>query len=335
MFTEARIKLTAWYLAIIMAISLSFSVAIYLGVNREISRFDVLVRLRQQRADQATLFLKSNGLPVPPDSTTEVETAEEARIRIITLLGLINLAIFILAGGGGYFLAGQTLEPISKMVDEQKEFVGNASHELRTPLTSLMTEIEVALRDEKMSIDDARKLLSSNLEDVKNMSKLSNCLLKLSRYERSIDKKSFINLDLKDVASVAIEKVLPISKAKKINVSLKGTKKIVNGDKDSLVELFTILIENAVKYSPNGSKVFVRIGDRGFEVIDHGVGISKKDLPHIFERFYRADTSRSKDNTDGYGLGLSIAKSIVELHRGTIRAESVVDKGTIFKVTIG
>ena len=334
MFTEARIKLTAWYLAIIMAISLSFSVAIYLGVNRELSRFDVVVRLRQQRADQATLFLRSNGIPVPPDNTSEVETAEAARVRIITLLGLINLSILILAGGGGYFLAGQTLEPISKMVEEQKEFVGNASHELRTPLTSLMSEIEVALRDKKMNIEDARKLLESNLEDVKSMSKLSNYLLKLSRYERAVDTKMFTKVDLKEIAAKSIENVKPLSRAKKIDVSLKGAKKIVSGDKDSLVELFTILIENAIKYSPKESKVLVHINDRGFEVADHGVGISKEDLPHIFERFYRADTSRSKDKTDGYGLGLSIAKSITELHRGTIKVESKINKGTTFKIAI-
>lgn len=335
MFKEARIKLTAWYLVIIMAISLSFSIVIYVGVNREISRFDVLVRLRQQRMEQATLFLRSNGLPVPSDSATEVETAEEVRVRIITLLSLINLAILVLAGGGGYFLAGQTLEPISKMVEEQKEFVGNASHELRTPLTSLMAEIEVALRDNKMSIADAKTLLASNLEDVKNMSKLSNYLLKLSRYERAGDKMSFVKLDLKEIAGVAIEKVSTLSKVKKINVNLKGVKKIVNGDRDSLVELFTILIENAIKYSPKYSRVSVKIGDRGFEVVDRGIGISKVDLPHIFERFYRADTARSKEKMDGYGLGLAIAKSIVELHRGTIKVESVVDKGTTFKVTIG
>ena len=322
MFEKARIKLTSWYLAIIMVISLSFSVAIYVGVNRELVRFDALQQARQQRADQFYIILRTNGLPLPPEnSPIESETLETARIRIITSLGLINLAILLVAGAGGYFLAGQTLEPIGKMVDEQKEFVSDASHELRTPITSLKTEIEVALRDKNLSLKDTKALLSSNLEDVNKMQRLANYLLKLNRYEEG-GSIPMAKVDLRDIVRDAVGK-------RKVKMALH--KSIITGNKDAISELATILTDNALKYG-GGKSVEVRCFPEGIiEVEDHGKGISKEDIPHIFDRFYRSDKSRG---TDGYGLGLAIAKSIVDLHHGSIEVESKPGKGTRFRVTL-
>ncbi len=319
MFKEARIQLTAWYLAIIMAISLSFSVVIYIGINRELVRYDVAQRLRQDRVNQITLFLKANGLPVPPDvQNLENESIEAIRLRIISVLGLINLGILVLSGAGGYFLAGRTLEPIQKNMEDQKAFVSDASHELRTPLTSLKTEIEVALRDKNLSLADARSLLKSNLEDVDKMQKLSNYLLKMNRYEEG-QNLTIEKVDLKEVALVAIGK-------QKVKTDL--TKSIVAGNFDSLVELVTILLDNAKKYG-DGKEVLVRTSGRTLSVIDHGVGITKEDLPHIFDRFYRSDKSRG---TDGYGLGLSIAKSIAESNGARIKATSKPGNGSAFSI---
>ena len=322
MFKKARNKLTTWYLLIIMAISLSFSVAIYLGVNRELSRFDALQRTRQQRTDQIYFVLRNSGVTVPPDpQQIDSETLEQARVRIISILGLINLAILIISGAGGYFLAGQTLEPISKMMEDQKDFVSNASHELRTPLTSLKTEIEVALRDKKMTATDATNLLKSNLDDVNKMQKLSNYLLELNRYG-SGKEIPMEKVDLKDVAINAVGKM-------KIKTNLKSS--VVNGNEDALIELVTILLDNAVKYG-KGKPVELKVKSDGIlEVTDHGIGITEEDLPHIFDRFYRSDKSRG---TDGYGLGLSIAKSIADLHRGKIEVESKPGRGTTFRVSI-
>jgi signal transduction histidine kinase len=113
----------------------------------------------------------------------------------------------------------------------------------------------------------------------------------------------------------------------------------VSGDFWSLVELFAILLDNAVKYSPEGSAVTVSGGhekDRRLtvSVSDQGVGIAAADLPHIFDRFYQADRSRSKDHSTGYGLGLSIAQKIVELHQGSIEVSSQLGHGTVFTVTL-
>jgi two-component system sensor histidine kinase CiaH len=322
MFRQARIKLTAWYLAIIMAISLSFSVAIYVGINQELTRFDDMQRSRQQRIDTISNFLVEQGLPIPPENQSlDSELVDAARLRIIWALGMINLSILVLSGVGGYVLAGRTLEPISKMVKEQKEFIGNASHELRTPLTSLKTEIEVGLRDKKLGIDDAKQLLQSNLEDVNKIQKLSNYLLELNRLESEKTEFEIKSVDLRKVAINAIGK-------RKVKVDLKKT--IVLGNEDALMELTSILLDNAFKYSGENTRVEVKTKGGGIlEVKDFGIGISEKDIPHIFDKFYRGDKSRTKD---GYGLGLSIAKSIVDKHNGKIRVISKTGLGTTFIV---
>ena len=336
MFEKARLKLTGWYLAIIMTISLSFSVAIYVGINSELIRIDDSQKARQERVDTISNFLMQNGLPIPPEvSSPNSETIEAVRLRIILALGVINISILVVSGLGGYFLAAQTLDPISKMVIRQKEFVGNASHELRTPLTSLKTEIEVALRDKKLDLLQARKIFRSNLEDVNSMQKLSNYLLELNRYESSDIRIETGKLDLAEVVAKAVKKVEPVAGKKKIKIIAKLQKARVNGNEDALIQLSTILIENAVKYSGNGKKVEVKTGGRGtLEVRDFGIGIPKADITRIFERFYRSDLSRSKEKIDGYGLGLSIAKSIVKKHGGKIRVESKLGKGTTFKVNL-
>jgi signal transduction histidine kinase len=256
MFHEARIKLTGWYLAIIMALSLSFSLAIYVGVNRELIHIGDLQAARQQRVDTINTFLKQNGLPIPPEiQSLGEETVEAARLRIISVLGLINLSILIIAGLGGYFLAGQTLDPISKMVKEQKEFVSNASHELRTPLTSLRTEIEVALRSKDLGINEVRGLLKSNLEEVDSMQRLSNYLLDLNRYENADIHLEIKKVDLDKVVVGVVKKIRPIADKSKVRIVSKLQKTTVRGNEDALTELLTILIENAVKYSGEGKRV--------------------------------------------------------------------------------
>ena len=241
MFHEARIKLTAWYLVIIMAISLSFSGVIYVGVNNELARIENFQRDRIERLVQ--------GFPAPIDvsEAPDQEAVEASRLRIITTLALINFAILILSGVGGYFLAGLTLDPIAEMVDEQKEFVSNASHELRTPLTSLMTEIEVALRDKKLNLSDAKELLQSNLEDVKKMNSLSNYLLKLNKFGDGSIKIEFKKVDLAEIVRNTLDNF-------NYKFDLKLTKSEILGNEETISELVTILLDNAIKYSKKGGK---------------------------------------------------------------------------------
>lgn len=301
MFTEARIKLTIYYLSIIMIISLFFSAIIYQGAAFELSRIEN--RQRMMRPNPSFM--------IDPDIIQETE------YRILISLLVLNGVILVGSGLSGYFLAGKTLAPIQKMMDEQKEFVSNASHELRTPLASLKSQIEVALRSKNLNTKELTELLKSNLDDVNNMAKLSNYLLKLNKQQNA--KIVFKKVDLANVITEVVGKR---------DIKLILSKVSINGDRDSLKELVNILVDNAIKYG-NGKEISISLKNKTLKVVDRGIGIPEKDLPHLFDRFFRGDKARSHD---GYGLGLSIAKQITENHNAKIKVESKLGIGSTFKV---
>lgn len=320
MFKTARLKLTGWYLLIIMVISLSFSGVIYGMLSRELDRF-----IREPRFRFFDISFEERK-----------EIIEESQKRLVVGLLEVNGIILIISGSLGYILAGRTLSPIQKMLEEQKRFVGDASHELRTPLTALKSMLEVGLRDKKMGIKEARELISESIEETDKLKNLSDSLLELARENKL--KISFEKIKVAEIVGEAIKKVGVNSKKKKIKVvsAVNGT--IIKGNKDKLSELLVILLDNAIKYSPKNSqiKVSARKGKKQviIKVSDQGQGISEKDLPHIFERFYRADSARTHQSVGGYGLGLAIAKKIVDEHKGRISVTSIENKGSEFKIIL-
>ena len=333
MFQKARIKLTAWYLIIIMFISIIFSLVIYLGIDREMERFERSQNMRLRREQQ--MF----PAPFPPELRDfDKQIVTEARTRLTLTLVLINIGIFAVAGLSGYFLAGRTLRPIKEMVDDQNRFITDASHELRTPLTSLKTSIEVNLRNKNITLDQAKKLIESNLEDVENLRILSDGLIHLAQYQEANGNMTFEDNSVKEIINMAISRVRGMATENKIKINAKIGKLEIKGDKKSLIDLLVIFLDNAIKYSRRNSSVKILAnkidGKTVISVSDEGIGIDSKDLPHIFDRFYRAEKSRSKVSVSGYGLGLSIAKKIAEAHSGLITVTSEKDKGTTLTVTL-
>jgi two-component system sensor histidine kinase CiaH len=349
MFESARIKLTAWYLLIIMVVSLFFSFAIYSGINNEFGRIEQFEKRRQEDEKKGFVpefeaFLKdqqNKGLPTPPNvritRRLDPQMIRESRTRLIVLLGVVNGCILFLAGFAGYFLAGRTLRPIKDMLDEQNRFVTDASHELRTPLTSLKSSIEVSLRDNTLTTQQAKKVLESNLEEVNSLQVLSDSLIELTQYPNG-SKKLFEKLSVDALLLEATKKVSSLAKQKHIAIEHKKTDALVFGEKQSLIELVVIILDNAIKYSFEKTSITITVktpdGKVLITIVDQGIGIDPKDFPHIFDRFYRADKSRSKNDTPGYGLGLSIAKHIALLHKGSLHAESIVGKGTTFSISL-
>lgn len=333
MFQSARLKLTTWYLALIMAISIVFSLVLYRGITQEVDRS---LRIQQFRIYQLD---HPNELFIAPPQQTDPQVFQEATERIKIILILINLGIFVVAGGAGYFLAGRTLKPIQEMVDEQNRFITDASHELRTPLTSLRSEIEVNLRDEKLTVTNAKQLLQSNLEEVINLQSLSDNLLQLAQNQKPTDVIKLEVVSLSAIIEEAVKKVMHQAKNKQITIEKKKIGKYtIKGEKQSLIQLCVILLDNAIKYSPEKTTVTLTTEKTDHSVLititDAGIGIQEKDIPHIFDRFYRADMSRTKQNASGYGLGLSIAKKIVNMHEGIITVKSDKGKGTTFIVQL-
>jgi signal transduction histidine kinase len=329
-----------------MMVSGFFSLIVYRGFTKELGR-GFRYQATHGLPESRILIQNRNGfsriLPfviypdeLPPEEVLEIISL--AKQRFAMQLVIINGAILILAGTAGYFLAGKTLQPIELMVDEQKRFVADASHELRTPLTSLKTEVEVALRDKKLRLNEAKVLLKSNLAEVDKMKGFTDHLLALSRLEANGNDLQMEKVDLAEAGRRAITRNSPLAKEKKIKIIDDLSDVDSHGNPQSLVELFSILINNAIKYSSVGKNISFSIKPKKrnavIEIRDEGVGISKKDIPHIFDRFYRADTSRSKGEIDGYGLGLSIAKSIVDVHKGEIKVESEIGKGSTFTIIL-
>jgi two-component system sensor histidine kinase CiaH len=316
MFKKARLKLTTWYLLIIMTISLSFSGVIFRSVTREFQR---RLNLIERRLD-----LRGRGFNPPVGQTRFfIQDIKESRQKVLFILLYTNGVIFAFSALAGYFLAGKTLSPIEEVVEEQKRFVADASHELKTPLTALQTSIEVALRDKKLKLKDLKKL--------------TNSLLSLARYQQD-NNFTKERLDLKDVIENVYKKISPLAKKKKIQLKIKTKSVKISANKESLEKLITILLDNAVKYTPKNGKVTLEISKNKrylkLKVKDTGIGIPERDIPYIFDRFYRADKSRSKLNLAGFGLGLSMAKRIVEMHNGSIKAKSSPKKGSTFTVKL-
>ena len=337
-FGTARLKLTAWYLVIIMALSLSFSAFIFRALTAEVRRFESAQRFLFERSLEEGQFVPQpdrqrivirNGLPMNP------ELIEETKRRILLMLVFANSGVLIVTSGLGFFLAGRTLKPIREMLDEQNRFITDASHELKTPLTSLRAEYEAAMLEEnKLTKKDLLGLVKSSSEEIVNLHGLAEKLMELTQQKKQKETKAFQAVSLLETIELAINRVIPLARQKRITIDNQVDDHLLEAEAQNMVELFVILLDNAIKYSPKNSKITLKSEKINhqiqIEVIDQGIGIDTKDLPYIFDRFWRADKSRSR--VKGFGLGLSIAEEIVAKHKGKISAKSKLGKGTVFSI---
>jgi heavy metal sensor kinase len=218
-----------------------------------------------------------------------------------------------------------------------RQFSADASHELRTPLTIMRGEIELSLRSPKTP-DAYRTVLESTLEEILRMTTIIDNLLTLAKADQGIALGSLSEVALDGLVEELHEDATLLAARKGLTVELRSNTPIVLvGDRLRLRQLFLNLVDNAIKYTPEGGTVTLalerRDGTAVFEVTDTGIGIPPADLDRIFDRFYRVDKARSRE-LGGSGLGLSIARWIAELHRGTIGVRSELQRGSVFTVTL-
>lgn len=332
MFESATLRLTLWYLAIAMTISICFSSVIYSIATNELNR-----GLHRQ-SDRISAQIPDEFMPdsrlrfaIAPDS-------QAAANRLFWRLVALNLIVLAGAGYASYVLARRTLDPIEAAHEQQKRFTADVSHELRTPLTALKMESEVALLDKKAKPADLRKTIESNLEEANKLELLINNLLRLSRLEAGELQQQFTAVSNEVIVTGAIEQVRKQAEARNIIVEADVQIATLRGDQDSLQQLLIILLDNAIKFSPQGSTVRVASSAQANQAVitvaDQGSGIAPAALDHIFDRFYQADSSRTKAKTSGYGLGLSIAKMIADVHEGTITITSKLKQGTTATIAL-
>ena len=236
-----------------------------------------------------------------------------------------------------YFLAKRNLIPIAETMVKQTEFVQNASHELRTPLTIIQTKQEMLLRDPNAKIIDKSEDIILSLNETKRLAKLTKDLMTLATSsDRMVLDKENVNIDELISNTIKPYEEVVNFEDKKLKLDLEYGKEI-NVDTNRIVQLLIILLDNAIKYTEKGEEItiasFLKDGKCNIEVRDTGIGISDKGLKEIFNRFYREDKARNRE-TGGSGLGLSIAKVIVEAHGGTIKASHNNPKGTIFTIKL-
>lgn len=255
---------------------------------------------------------------------------------ILVILGVIFFGLALIISQK---MSKKAMVPISVAFTRQREFVADASHELRTPLAVLQSSIDVMdmTMDEKKD-DFTEKLLKNMRQEVKRMTNLVGDLLTLARSDSNTVELRKETFDLRQMAEEALGSVHALANEKAISTSLNAPEEVIAvGDPERLSQLVYILLDNAIKYTPAGGVVKISLSQEGsfycIEVQDTGVGIKNEDLNRIFERFYRADKSRSRQ-MGGHGLGLSIAKWIVETHNGEIEVSSELGKGSTFLIKI-
>ena len=242
-------------------------------------------------------------------------------IKNSVIIGLIGYAVFFLIS---LLLAKWVTKPVEKTWNEQKQFIADASHELKTPLTVIMTNAEM-LSDKSYSDSDRDSFTHNILSTSKRMRGLVESLLELARLDNNRAKIKLVAVDLSKLTNDSILPFEPLFYENDMELSAEIDNNIkVEGDKDKLRQVINILLDNALKYSDPADKVTVKLKQYSSEctlsVSGLGTPLTKEDLENIFKRFYRVDQARNDGQS--YGLGLSIADSIIKEHNGKIWAES-------------
>jgi signal transduction histidine kinase len=261
-----------------------------------------------------------------------LQPVNEALDTLLVLLLAAGAGSLVVAAVGGWFLAGKSLRPLHEAFDRQHAFVAHASHELRTPLAVIRANAEYLQVDNPDSVE-----IADIVSETDRLSSLVDALLALARGEAA-DRPQRDLFDLASVVDGAVESMQSLAAERGVVLSRESESGLlVEGDRDQLRQLVLILLDNALRYTPAGGSVAGSVSRAGdwatIRVADTGIGIDQDVVDRIFDRFYRADEARNRDS-GGAGLGLAIAKQLVEEHGGRIAVESTPGKGTTFTVRL-
>ena len=312
-FFRARLKLTFFYSAGVFALLVIFSLAIYIFFSKNI-----------------TSNLEYNGQDQEESQNIELQVIQRAKNQLLAVLLTVDGLVIVLAAGMSYYLAGKTLRPIEAGVEKQKKFTADAAHELRTPLAVMKTGAETLLMDGARE-KEYEKFARDSLEEINSLVALTNDLLFLARGD-SFKKNEFEKIDIGLIAKKQVELMRKYAKSKQIDLKddVDGHFHI-QGSKSDVKRLLANLIKNAIDYNKPDGKAIVFAGAEKNQVVlkitDNGAGIAQKDLSSVFDRFYKVDAARAK-TSGGAGLGLAIAKEIVNNHKGKMEIKSELGKGT-------
>jgi signal transduction histidine kinase len=265
-------------------------------------------------------------------------TAESPYNIVLQYLLLVSLVVggigLLLAAAVGILMADWGLRPIRTAIESQQAFAQNAAHELRTPLTLIRTAAELALRADEP--DEMRDALTTTIPQTEHLDAVVGDLRLVAQGDTGHILIDVEPLDLGLVAGEVDEEVLPVAEARRVHIQLHAAAGVsVTGDRQRLRQLLLILTDNALQHTDTGGRIDITVTRQARKAVlsvqDTGSGIESRHLPHIFDRFFRAEEARSR-HQGGAGLGLAIAREIVEAHGGRIVVESQVGIGATFRV---
>ena len=308
------------YLAVIMTLSLAFSVIIYAITSVQLNR------------------------PLPPGEHAQQppelverqfsrrleQRNRETRGLVIMSLVVLNGAMLLVGYWLSLLLARRTLAPIERAMRAQVQFVSDASHELRTPLTALMTTNEVALRKKTLDEKKVRTVFQRNINEVEKLRELTDNLLQLTQVDnQQIEKQA---VDMAKLVRDTVDRYQPVADKKQVvlDVQVPSVNHVVAVV--AVTQILGTLIDNAIKYSPSGSTVVIRLDGQTLSVVDQGIGIAKQNQAKIFNRFYRSDEARTRGHNSGYGLGLAIARAVADKNGYQLSVKSKLGQGSTFSL---
>ncbi|MFR3684473.1 MAG: sensor histidine kinase [Enterococcus sp.] len=258
----------------------------------------------------------------------------------LSLHRILFVAIFclLIAFVSSYFISKQAVSPIKQAWQKQLDFTADASHELRTPLAVIRTNLEIVMDSPEETVASQMKWLENIYIEQQHMERLVSDLLTISRSDTGEEEIQRTTFALDTLLEEIAEKFLPICQQKEIQLDITIAPQVsFFGDQQRLNQLVMILLDNAYQYSDHGGRITLVLEDLTNEIQlsikDTGIGISEENLDKLFDRFFRVTNSR-KQNPDGLGLGLAIAKLITEQHQGTLTVTSQLGVGSEFRILL-
>lgn len=260
------------------------------------------------------------------------KTIQQSLVWSLTMVGIVY---FLLGLTGSLFMARRAIAPIEKAWRQQKNFLADVSHELRTPLAVIQTNLDAAMTNPEATVGSQKDWFDMIREELKQMIELVSSLLFLARVEAKQYEIKKTKLFMDQVVLGICERFQPLAAAKGIDLTAHSEPVQWIGDVSGLREVLGILLDNAIRHTDPGGTITIMLFRSGKKAVltvnDTGEGIAAEHLDKIFDRFYQVDASRSKGKS---GLGLAIAKGIIENHHGTIRAESKPGAGSSFVIQL-
>ena len=313
-------RLALSYLAVIMTLSLAFSVIIYAITSVQLNR----PLPPGEHAQQPPELIERQF------SRRLEQRNHETRGSVIVSLIVLNGAMLLVGYWLSLLLARRTLEPIERSIEQQAQFVSDASHELRTPLTALMTTNEVALRKKTLDEKKVRVVFQRNIDEVEKLRELTDNLLQLTQVDnQQIEKQA---IDMAKLVRDTVDRYQPVADRKQVVLDIQVLPVTHMVAVTAVAQILGTLLDNAIKYSPSGSTVVIRLDGQTLSVVDQGIGIAKQDQEKIFNRFYRSDEARTRGHGSGYGLGLAIARAVADKNGYQLSVKSEPDQGSTFSL---